>query len=499
MVHEMGYDLLTGATGLLGSYLVREYLREGRRLAVVVRAAARESARQRVENIVVRWEKELGYLLPRPVVLEGDICRPGLGLEPGVAEWIARHCRSVIHNAASLTFQPDDRRGEPHRTNVEGTRNVLELCRSAGIRQFHHVSTAFICGLRQGRILESEVDLGQQYGNVYEKSKITAEKMVRAAEFLDPPTIYRPATIVGDSRTGYTTTYHGFYAPLKLVHAVADRVDLSVAWGQPLMQLLGLSGTERKNFVPVDWVAAVIAHIQSHPQLHGQTYHLTPRIPVRVAMVTEVMEEVVRESAHRPKRLNPEEGLPDASFDLSNFARLFQEQMEVYQSHWRDDPQFDYTNTAVAAPHLPSPEVDRVMLKRIAAFAVRANFGWPRPPSIKPEFDVQEHLSRWLEAGKQVGPEANACLPASLEVSGPGGGQWQLLVHDGRLVGAQQGIGSDCDHGLYLNSKTFHRLVRRQLNAGQAIRTGEVLVEGRRAEPERLEAILHAAVTEEGA
>jgi len=271
MVHEMGYDLLTGATGLLGSYLVREYLREGRRLAVVVRAAARESARQRVENIVVRWEKELGYLLPRPVVLEGDICRPGLGLEPGVAEWIARHCRSVIHNAASLTFQPDDRRGEPHRTNVEGTRNVLELCRSAGIRQFHHVSTAFICGLRQGRILESEVDLGQQYGNVYEKSKITAEKMVRAAEFLDPPTIYRPATIVGDSRTGYTTTYHGFYAPLKLVHAVADRVDLSVAWGQPLMQLLGLSGTERKNFVPVDWVAAVIAHIQSHPQLHGQT------------------------------------------------------------------------------------------------------------------------------------------------------------------------------------------------------------------------------------
>ena len=47
-----GYHLLTGATGLLGSYLLRDFLLAGRRVAVLVRPAKRESARQRVENLL---------------------------------------------------------------------------------------------------------------------------------------------------------------------------------------------------------------------------------------------------------------------------------------------------------------------------------------------------------------------------------------------------------------------------------------------------------------
>ena len=59
-------------------------------------------------------------------------------------------------------------------------------------------------------MLETELDVGQTPGNDYEHSKIEAERLVRAADWLDPPTIYRPSIIVGDSRTGYTATFHGF-------------------------------------------------------------------------------------------------------------------------------------------------------------------------------------------------------------------------------------------------------------------------------------------------
>ena len=44
--------------------------------------------------------------------------------------------------------------------------------------------------------------------------------MVREADFLEPPTVYRPSIIIGDSRTGMTTTYHGYYAALQLAHTL---------------------------------------------------------------------------------------------------------------------------------------------------------------------------------------------------------------------------------------------------------------------------------------
>ena len=56
-----------------------------------------------------------------------------------------------------------------------------------------------------------------------------------AADFLDRPTIYRPSIIVGDSQTGYTTTYHGFYAPLKLAHTMASKVAVGRTAGDLLV------------------------------------------------------------------------------------------------------------------------------------------------------------------------------------------------------------------------------------------------------------------------
>jgi nucleoside-diphosphate-sugar epimerase len=99
----------------------------------------------------------------------------------------------VLHNAASLTFRGTDPACEPWRTNVEGTRHVLDVCRQAGIRHFHHVSTAYVCGLRDGIVREDELEVGQDFGNDYERSKVAAERLVRGADHLETVTVFRPS------------------------------------------------------------------------------------------------------------------------------------------------------------------------------------------------------------------------------------------------------------------------------------------------------------------
>ncbi len=370
--------LLTGATGLLGRYLLRDLLSADVSVAALVRSTRKQSAAERVELLMRSWEDMLGRDLPRPVVLEGDISQSNLGLGDASVEWVAENCDAILHNAASLIFQSTDSESEPWRSNVAGMQNVLDLCQKTGIRDFHDVSTAYVCGLRNGTVLESELDVGQELGNDYERSKVQAEKLVRSAEFLAPPTIYRPSIIVGDSSTGFTTTFHGFYAALQLAKTL---VEAQRAKGAHVVNAdtirLTLDGNESKNFVPVDWVSAVMIHIVTSPEHHGKTYHLTPSQPVTSRTVHDVLQESLdfgTASFDGPGKLE----------DPTEVERLFYEHIRVYDSYWRDDPIFDRTNTLRAAPHLPCPAVNKEMLLRLALAAVDMNFRWKDGSTSQP-------------------------------------------------------------------------------------------------------------------
>lgn len=367
--------LLTGATGLLGRYLVRDLLLAGTRVAVLVRPSRRLTAHDRVEALMAHWDEQLGYQLPRPHVLEGNICDPDLGLDEWSVDWVRENCDSVLHNAASLTFHSTDSETEPWRSNVGGMKTVLDLCEKTGIRDFHHVSTAYVCGLRQGRILETELDEGQKLGNDYEQSKIQAEQLVRSSDFLSPPTVYRPAIIIGDSKTGFTTTFHGFYAALHLAHSLVQSVPVDqTGRSDALSTRLTLDGHESKNLVPVDWVSAVISHIFCTPEHHGSTYHLTPRHPVSTGLVRDVLEQSNQFYGTRFC------GSGTKLEDPGEVERLFYEHIRIYNSYWRDDPTFDRTNTMTAAGHLPCPHVDRDMLLRLSQAAIDMNFRFKETP-----------------------------------------------------------------------------------------------------------------------
>ena len=157
------YTLLTGATGFLGQFLLHRLLRAGLPVAVIARSSETQTSKQRIENLVTRYNREDDCKYPTPVCFTGDINMPDLGIDEFALDWFRDNCGACIHNAASIRFHGKDRSREPWRSNIGGTENILNFCDEVDIANFHHVSTAYVCGDRRDHVRESDLDVGQGY------------------------------------------------------------------------------------------------------------------------------------------------------------------------------------------------------------------------------------------------------------------------------------------------------------------------------------------------
>src|SRR5919106_336934 len=262
-----GNVLLTGYPGFIGRRLADRLAGTGARVTALVEprmaAAAREASGGRIE------------------VIEGDISRRRLGLPDAYWERLTAEVRHVFHLAAVYDL------GVPlelaQRVNVDGTGNVLELCRACeGLERLNYVSTAYVAGVRRGVVYEHELTFGQDFKNHYESTKFQAEVWVRQELDRVPTTIYRPAIVVGDSRTGETQKFDGPYFLLRVV-----------AWcernGQPIPQL-GRSNAPF-NVVPVDFVLDGLLAGAREPAAVGQTFHMVDPEPVTAAELLRILAE----------------------------------------------------------------------------------------------------------------------------------------------------------------------------------------------------------------
>lgn len=453
----MKYTALTGATGLLGSYLLKDMLKADIPVVVLIRSSRMETAKERIEAIVRRFERLLNRPLPRPVIMEANLHEPALGLKSEERNWIKQHVDTMLHNAASLSFIAEEN-GEPYRSNIDGTRNVLELCEETGIRRFHHVSTAYVCGLRKGTILESDLDKGQDFGNDYEKSKFTSETMVRNAPHLDSVTVFRPAIIVGDSITGYTSTFHGFYTPMKILVPLIDPQYVDVETVLVFGQAIGMNPNDQKNFVPVDWISKVMVEILQKPAFHDSCYHLAAGNRVRI----DEMSRCIADGIIQYKK-NIKSSITVSGTQIDRLLTLFHEQMTVYQAYWKDDPVFDMTNTIRAVPQYPPMEMDQRLLMNLVRFAIESQFGWPKPKKVELGFESDDVFKRARLEYKGL-LETNIKRTSSsifgLRIMGQGGGDWSIRYENGNysapgLSDVLIGLPSGKAPLLSMNSKVF--------------------------------------------
>ncbi len=154
--------LITGATGFVGSHLLRTWLAAGHAARVLYRSQAKLDAL-----------RDLDY-----EAVQGDLD------DAAALRTACAGCDIVFHVAAKADYWKDSDRAALWRINVEGTRNLLEAAGAAGVRRVIFTSSASAIGMRPGRELSDESDAfnlrPEQFYYAYTKAE--AEKV--AAEFL---------------------------------------------------------------------------------------------------------------------------------------------------------------------------------------------------------------------------------------------------------------------------------------------------------------------------
>lgn len=404
--------LITGATGLVGRFMLAELLRARQHTAVIVREKTTSPLSARIEEALCVFEENSQF--GRPRLLAGDLTQPGLGLTERDREWLEHQRLGVIHCAASIRFSADSADGEPYLSNVAGTRHLLDVLSRCSVESFLYVSTAYVTSraivqgapVIHGPRTETAIAKGATGGNDYESSKIVAEQMVADCQWLGKKTICRPSIIVGDSRTGYSSTFHGFYAPLKIGLEFVKRFGFNEQAGAWFRSQLGLNEADKKNFVPVDWVAKAIVQLALHPELQGSVYHLTNPTPTTCIDVQNAVQRTLAKFA---------EGIAPPPDSTGHFR----EQLGVYESYLNNDPEFDCRNTRAALPDLVCPKVGVELLEMLGDYAISVNFGWPKlSAQIPPYAKIMQSLTQTSEVS--VGADAELLELNVLGNSAPG-------------------------------------------------------------------------------
>ncbi|HET6599477.1 MAG TPA: SDR family oxidoreductase, partial [Burkholderiaceae bacterium] len=271
---------VTGATGFIGKRLVKALLA---RRGAVVHFLLRPQSQGKVEGLLEYW----GVTKTRAVPVFGDLTSGKLGVSAEDARKLKGKVDHFYHLAAVYDLSADE--GSQVRTNIEGTRNAVEFSKAIQAGHLHHVSSIAAAGMYEGVFREDMFDEAEGLDDPYLRTKHESEKIVRK-ECKVPWTVYRPALVVGDSKTGEMDKIDGPYYFFKLIQRMRQILP-------PWMPSIGLEGG-RINIVPVDFVIAALDHI-SHAkgELNRKCFHLVDPQGYRVGDVLDIFSK----AAHAPK------------------------------------------------------------------------------------------------------------------------------------------------------------------------------------------------------
>lgn len=270
---------ITGGTGLVGRNLIPRILSAipDSTITLLVRGVTGADVRARVQSLARELEEEhtIPNLARRIDAVPGDVGLAQCGLRDADLARLLGTTTHIIHGAATIRF--DHPIEEARAINVEGTRRMLNIAlRCKRLERFAYIGSSSVSGQRSGAILEDELEMGQRFFNTYEQSKCESERLVRDHFDRLPCTVFRPSIIIGDSRTGKTTTFYVIYIPLRLL----QKGLLTFVPGTPETTL---------DLVPIDWVDDVMVNLMGKAGAVGKVFHITAG-PNRAARLGQVVE-----------------------------------------------------------------------------------------------------------------------------------------------------------------------------------------------------------------
>ncbi|WP_072812843.1 non-ribosomal peptide synthetase [Rhodococcus zopfii] len=264
--------LLTGATGFLGRYLLRDLLaHSGMRVWCLVRTTSEAEGLDRIEAGLRAFGLWREYYRGRIVVVPGDLGQPRLGLSDTEFDDLARGVDVIVHNGARVNhIEPYSRM---RAANVSGTEEILRLAVTGTVKPVHFVSTGSVLTDTAAPVpadgaprLVGEDDrlpTERVMDSGYVRSKWVAEELVAAARRRGiPVSIYRPGLISGDTVSGAAGTDDAFWNVVRAMVA---------------LRMVPESAVGSVALVPVTYVAAALVALALDPSTIGGNFHLVNR------------------------------------------------------------------------------------------------------------------------------------------------------------------------------------------------------------------------------
>ena len=336
--------LMTGLTGVLGSVIGPEL----------------EDAFFIVRNGIDNKKVPIGIDPDR--IFEGDITLPLCGLsQEDIARLKSLGITKFLHFAANVSFDIYDADGEILKTNFNGTFNALELAKQLNCPNFLHCSTAF----------------SEDKRNPYEKSKFMAERLVEESGL--NYSIFRPSAIVGDSITGFTTDFNGYYGICSFLHLLAEKERSRNNNEQFVVNLpiiLVISSYSTLNLAPIDWLRDMIVRlINKKPQ--NEIYYLTHPSPEKMMLIAIESLKILGLSGVIYVESIEERNDIYKNDPPSFLQRQVDKMMDRYIPYTTQERQFplDSLISRLGCEFQSPPPTDSKFLSIMLGFAVEKNFG----------------------------------------------------------------------------------------------------------------------------
>jgi len=260
--------LLTGATGFLGIYLLRELLQT--KSCHVVLSVRGESDDHAKERLMKRMEYYFGPELSekykdRMTVLKSDLSKNLLDLDKNVYSELSNQVDCIINSAANVRHYGVYQ--EFYDSNVRSVENLIQFAGTGKMKDLHHISTVSVGMGNVGDkdyvlYTEDDLDVGQAFDHVYVKSKLESEeRAVDARKMGINASVYRVGNITFDSVLGKfqkNIEENAFFQDVKsyvnlgIVPDGLDEIDLSF----------------------VDCLSKAIILLSDRAGLQNETFHL---------------------------------------------------------------------------------------------------------------------------------------------------------------------------------------------------------------------------------
>ena len=259
--------LLTGATGLLGSRLLKTLLeRSDCQINLLIRGLNYEESICRVSKLLktivgCHFSLSDSNCISRIRVFRSDLSKIDLGLNREEVKYLVENVNQIYHCAALTSFS--ESLDEVRKVNLTGTRNIFEFAkRMENLDCVEYISTVFVAGDYIGIFSENDLNQNQGFNNYYEQSKHEAENLIldRYYNCKFIVRIYRPGVIVGDYPDGKVLNPGLLY---KLFRVLLKQT----------LSCIPINNTAHLNSIPANIAASIIYIIASRNKV-CRTYHV---------------------------------------------------------------------------------------------------------------------------------------------------------------------------------------------------------------------------------